>query len=127
MCGSNYKYVHTLFLFGRFESISVPLPITVSLSILHTRMLTKNQEAAIKHGAKGGTGGGYRIGVMHVGAPACGMNAAARSFIRNAISTGHRAFGINNSLEVNICSVHAPVKLICPSMLFVEIGNGDIF
>ena len=61
-------------------------------------MLTKNQEAAIKHGAKGGTGG-YRIGVMHVGAPACGMNAAAGSFIRNAISTGHRAFGINNSLE----------------------------
>ena len=67
-------------------------------------MLTKNQEAALKHGAKGGAGGGggggYRIGVMHIGAPACGMNAAARSFIRNAISTGHRAFGINNSLEV---------------------------
>lgn len=62
------------------------------------RMLTKNQEAAVEHGAKGGPGG-YRIGVLHVGAPACGMNAAARSFIRNAISTGHRAFGINNSLE----------------------------
>ena len=90
-------------------------------------MLTKNQEAALKQqegkgGAANGSGG-YRIGVLHVGAPACGMNAAARSFIRNAISTGHRAFGINNSLEVNIWSVHAPVNLICPSMLFVKIGN----
>ena len=85
-------------------------------------MLTKNQEAAIKHGAKGGTGGGYRIGVMHVGAPACGMNAAARSFIRNAISTGHRAFGINNSLEVNICSVHAPASQID---LSVDVVRGN--
>ena len=71
-------------------------------------MLTKNQEAALKQqegkggAANGGGGGGYRIGVLHVGAPACGMNAAARSFIRNAISTGHRAFGINNSLEVRM-------------------------
>lgn len=76
-------------------------------------MLTKNQEAAVEHGAKGGPGG-YRIGVLHVGAPACGMNAAARSFIRNAISTGHRAFGINNSLEVGFMSenLYIAVNLI---------------
>ena len=77
-------------------------------------MLTKNQEAALKQQeGKGGAangGGGYRIGVLHVGAPACGMNAAARSFIRNAISTGHRAFGINNSLEVRMMLIKLVVR-----------------
>ena len=66
----------------------------------------KQQEG--KGGAANGSGG-YRIGVLHVGAPACGMNAAARSFIRNAISTGHRAFGINNSLEVRMMLINIVV------------------
>jgi 6-phosphofructokinase 1 len=63
------------------------------------RMLAKNKEKAIKRGKKGGGGACYKIGVTHIGAPACGMNAAARSFVRNAISMGHHPFGITNGLE----------------------------
>lgn len=36
---------------------------------------------------------------MHVGAPACGMNAAVHSFVRNAISRGHTVYGIYDAFE----------------------------
>ena len=34
------------------------------------------------------------FGVMHMGAPCCGMNAAVRSFVRSCILLGHRPIGI---------------------------------
>jgi len=36
---------------------------------------------------------------MHVGAPCCGMNAAARSFVRNCILSGHYPLGVHNGVE----------------------------
>src|SRR5438105_1998248 len=36
---------------------------------------------------------------MHVGAPACGMNSATRSFVRLALFNGHNAFGIADGFE----------------------------
>ena len=36
---------------------------------------------------------------MHVGAPACGMNAAVRSFIRNSISRGDKVLGIHDGMD----------------------------
>ncbi|KAL7735279.1 hypothetical protein ACLKA6_017984 [Drosophila palustris] len=42
---------------------------------------------------------GFRLAVMHIGAPACGMNAAVRSFVRNAIYRGDVVFGINDGVE----------------------------
>jgi hypothetical protein len=30
------------------------------------------------------------LGVIHAGAPCCGMNAAVRSFVRNCIITGEK-------------------------------------
>lgn len=36
---------------------------------------------------------------MHIGAPACGMNAAVRSFVRNAIYRGDTVFGIHDGVE----------------------------
>lgn len=42
---------------------------------------------------------GYRLAVMHIGAPACGMNAAVRSFVRNAIYRGDVVYGINDGVE----------------------------
>lgn len=36
---------------------------------------------------------------MHVGAPACGMNAAVHFFVRNAISRGHTVYGIYDSFD----------------------------
>jgi 6-phosphofructokinase 1 len=36
---------------------------------------------------------------MHVGAPACGMNAAVHSFVRNSIYRGHTVYGIYDGIE----------------------------
>ena len=36
---------------------------------------------------------------MHIGAPACGMNATVRSFVRNAIYRGDVVIGVHDSLE----------------------------
>jgi 6-phosphofructokinase 1 len=36
---------------------------------------------------------------MHVGAPACGMNAAIHSFVRNSIYRGHTVYGIHDGFE----------------------------
>ena len=39
------------------------------------------------------------MGVMHIGAPACGMNAAVRSFVRNCIYRGDTVYGIHDGVE----------------------------
>lgn len=36
---------------------------------------------------------------MHIGAPACGMNAAVRSFVRNCIYRGDTVLGIHDGIE----------------------------
>ncbi|XP_029167853.1 ATP-dependent 6-phosphofructokinase isoform X4 [Nylanderia fulva] len=36
----------------------------------------------------------YTVGVMHIGSPSCGMNAAVRSFVRNCIYRGDKVYGI---------------------------------
>lgn len=36
---------------------------------------------------------------MHIGAPACGMNAAVRSFVRNCIYRGDTVYGIHDGVE----------------------------
>ncbi|XP_029039689.1 ATP-dependent 6-phosphofructokinase isoform X3 [Osmia bicornis bicornis] len=38
--------------------------------------------------------GHYTLGVMHIGSPSCGMNAAVRSFVRNCIYRGDKVYGI---------------------------------
>ncbi|XP_072399687.1 ATP-dependent 6-phosphofructokinase isoform X4 [Diabrotica undecimpunctata] len=42
---------------------------------------------------------GYVMAVIHIGAPACGMNAAVRSFVRNCIYRGDTVIGIHDGLE----------------------------
>lgn len=39
------------------------------------------------------------MAVMHIGAPACGMNAAVRSFVRNCIYRGDTVLGIHDGIE----------------------------
>ena len=39
------------------------------------------------------------MAVMHIGAPACGMNAAVRSFVRNCIYRGDTVYGIHDGVE----------------------------
>nr|QJQ82151.1 PFK [Apis mellifera] len=36
----------------------------------------------------------YTLGVIHIGSPSCGMNAAVRSFVRNCIYRGDKVYGI---------------------------------
>ncbi|XP_012160229.1 ATP-dependent 6-phosphofructokinase [Ceratitis capitata] len=40
----------------------------------------------------------FNIAVMHVGSPACGINAATRSLVRTIIYNGDRIFGVSNGL-----------------------------
>ena len=41
----------------------------------------------------------YTLAVMNIGSPACGMNAAARSFVRLALTRGCRVLGIRFGFE----------------------------
>jgi len=60
---------------------------------LHTyKMLTRLQQPPSQDG-------GWRLAVMHVGAPACGMNAAVRSFTKNCLYAGHTPVGIHNGVD----------------------------
>ncbi|XP_045111791.1 ATP-dependent 6-phosphofructokinase-like isoform X1 [Portunus trituberculatus] len=43
--------------------------------------------------------GGFNLGVMHIGAPACGMNAAVRSFVRNCIYRGDTVYGVHDGID----------------------------
>ncbi|KPM04259.1 6-phosphofructokinase-like protein [Sarcoptes scabiei] len=57
------------------------------------RMLTKiNPPKTIEHK-------GYRLAVMHCGAPCCGMNSAVRSFVRNIIFRGDTALAIHDGFD----------------------------
>ncbi|XP_005179004.1 ATP-dependent 6-phosphofructokinase isoform X1 [Musca domestica] len=58
------------------------------------KMLTR-----LKPPKREGQVSGYRLAVMHIGAPACGMNAAVRSFVRNCIYRGDTVFGIHDGIE----------------------------
>lgn len=37
----------------------------------------------------------YNLGLMNVGAPACGVNAAMRAFVRLALTNGYGVMGIH--------------------------------
>ena len=39
------------------------------------------------------------LAIMNIGAPACGMNAAVRSFVRISLTRGFRVLGIHDSFD----------------------------
>jgi 6-phosphofructokinase len=55
---------------------------------------------------------GYNLAVMHIGAPACGMNAAVRSFVRNCIYRGDTALGIHDGIE-GLLAGNVSVIILC--------------
>nr|CAG4644822.1 EOG090X06XN [Leptodora kindtii] len=61
------------------------------------KMLTRLKPPKIS--VAGQSSGGFTLAVMHIGAPACGMNAAARSFVRNCIYRGDAVYGIHDGIE----------------------------
>ena len=42
---------------------------------------------------------GKKLAVMNIGAPACGANAAVRSFVRLALTKGYTVLGIHDSFD----------------------------
>lgn len=42
---------------------------------------------------------GIKLGVMSIGAPACGSNAAVRSFVRVALTKGYEVLGLHDSFD----------------------------
>ncbi|XP_030370642.1 ATP-dependent 6-phosphofructokinase isoform X2 [Scaptodrosophila lebanonensis] len=63
------------------------------------KMLTRLKPPKESLGVDGKGIEGYRLAVMHIGAPACGMNAAVRSFVRNAIYRGDVVYGVHDGVE----------------------------
>nr|AHB50479.1 6-phosphofructokinase [Mayetiola destructor] len=63
------------------------------------KMLTRLKPPKEAFNADGKPSEGFRLAVMHIGAPACGMNAAVRSFVRNCIYRGDSVFGIHDGIE----------------------------
>ena len=42
---------------------------------------------------------GFTLAIMNVGAPACGMNAAMRSFVRLGLTEGYKVLGIHDGFD----------------------------
>jgi len=42
---------------------------------------------------------GWRLAIINIGSPCCGMNAAVRSFVRNCIYSGNQPYGIHNGID----------------------------
>lgn len=51
----------------------------------------------------------YTLAVIHIGAPACGMNAAVRSFVRNSIYRGDKVLAIHDGIEGLIAGNVQPI------------------
>ena len=65
-----------------------------------TRMLTRHHPShEVDTDIPKPTGPFYNLACLCIGAPACGMNAAVRSFVRNAILNGHKPLGVNNGFD----------------------------
>ncbi|XP_022130641.1 ATP-dependent 6-phosphofructokinase isoform X2 [Pieris rapae] len=63
------------------------------------KMLTRLKPPKEAFDESGKPSEGLTLAVMHVGAPACGMNAAVRSFVRNCIYRGDTVLGIHDGVE----------------------------
>lgn len=61
------------------------------------KLLTKMQPPVEKGNLSGGKG--FTLAMMNVGAPACGMNAAVRSFVRTGIYHQCKVYGIYDAFE----------------------------
>ncbi|CAH0546399.1 unnamed protein product [Brassicogethes aeneus] len=68
-------------------------------NLLTYKLLTRLKPPKDAFDEKGKGKEGYTFGIMHIGAPACGMNAAVRSFVRNCIYRGDTVMGIHDGVE----------------------------
>uniref|UniRef100_K1Q6M6 6-phosphofructokinase n=1 Tax=Magallana gigas TaxID=29159 RepID=K1Q6M6_MAGGI len=69
-------------------------------NLLTYRMLTKLRPPKDKCDPSGTScSTGIKLGVMSIGAPACGSNAAVRSFVRVALTKGYEVLGLHDSFD----------------------------
>lgn len=73
------------------------------------KLLTRNRPPRMTSTESEHQRGSYRLAVMHIGAPCCGMNAAVRSFTRNVISRGEVVLGIHEGIDGLIEGQVSPV------------------
>ncbi len=68
------------------------------------------------------------MAIMNVGAPACGMNAAIRSFVRMSLTAGIHVFGVHYGMEgllqeqVSLGAFYASACLLVPITIFCFCG-----
>ena len=74
-------------------------------NLLTYKMLTRLRPPEVKDNEHTG----FKVAVMHIGAPSCGFNAAVRSFVRNIIYRGDKVLGIHEGIDGLIAG---EVKLI---------------
>jgi len=77
----------------------------------------------LKPPALTGQESGWRLGIICIGAPCCGMNAAARSFVRNAISSGDHPYAIHNGIDGLINGEISPLSWADVTGWVVEGGS----
>ncbi|KAG8178407.1 hypothetical protein JTE90_005297 [Oedothorax gibbosus] len=68
-------------------------------NLITYKMLTRVKPPDGAVDAQGHALGKYRLGVMHVGAPCCGMNAVVRSFVRACMFRGDTVLGIHDGFD----------------------------
>jgi len=82
------------------------------------RMLSRLKPPALT-----GNETGWRLAIINVGAPCCGMNAAARSFVRNCIHSGAEPYGVHNGIDGLIKGEVAPLSWSSVTGWVVEGGS----
>ncbi|KAF9947221.1 6-phosphofructokinase, alpha subunit [Modicella reniformis] len=73
-----------------------------------TTLSTDMEHSLVTHDRKNDQS--LRIGIINVGAPACGMNAAVRAAVRYARNRGHVPFGIQNGFPGLIAGLIKEMK-----------------
>jgi len=66
---------------------------------------------------------GWRLAVMNIGSPCCGMNAAVRSFARNCIYAGNQPLGIHNGIDGLVNGEVRPIEWSDVAGWIVEGGS----
>ncbi|KAI8585021.1 phosphofructokinase-domain-containing protein [Geranomyces variabilis] len=86
--------------FGRAMEMRDPEFTALYDAFLHSTIYTfEKNESKVAPGAPAGEDGGLRVGIIHTGAPAGGMNAATRIAARLCLNRGHVPIGIRNGFS----------------------------
>lgn len=92
-------------------------------NLLTYKMLTRLRPPEVKENEHTG----FKVAVVHIGAPSCGFNAACRSFVRNIIFRGDKVLGIHEGIDgliagevkpINWTDVSGWVSQVCERFLF---------